>query len=164
MSSLDRRSLILGAGSMLLLAGCDFRLTTLPPLPFRSIALTGFAPRSTLGLDFQRALASRVQLRTSVEQADVVLHALRDTRERSVVAQTSAAQVREMQLRLRFEFRAHTPAGRELVPAAQILLARDMSFNETNALAKEREEAEHYRAMQADVVMQVMRRLAAIRV
>lgn len=171
MSSPDRRALLKGlglglggAGAAMLLGGCGFRMSTLPPLPFRSVALTGFTPRSPLELDFQRALSSRVLVRANIEQADVVLQALRDTRERSVVAQTSAAQVRELQLRLRFEFRAHTPAGRELLPAAQILLARDMSYNETNALAKEREEAEHYRSMQADVVLQVMRRLAAIRV
>jgi LPS-assembly lipoprotein len=161
-----RRALLRAAtagASAWLLSGCDFRLRTLPDLPFSSIALSGFASRSPLALDFERALQSRVSLQRSPERADVVLHALRDARERSVVAQTSAAQVRELQLRLRFDFRAHTPAGRALVPPAQILLTREMSFNESNALAKEAEEAEHFREMQADVVLQVMRRLAAIR-
>ena len=48
--------------------------------------------------------------------------------------------MRELQLRLRFDFRAHTPAGRELIPRAELLLARDMSYSETAALAKEYEE------------------------
>ena len=37
-----------------------------------------------------------------------------------------------------------------------------MNYNESNALAKEEEEDFLYRAMQADVVAQVMRRLAAL--
>ena len=37
-----------------------------------------------------------------------------------------------------------------------------MSYNETAALAKEQEEAALYRAMQSDIVAQVMRRLAAV--
>ena len=55
------------------------------------------------------------------------------------------------------------PGGRELLPAAVLLLARDMSYNETTVLAKEQEEAELYREMQSDVVSQVMRRLASVK-
>jgi hypothetical protein len=42
-------------------------------------------------------------------------------------------------------------------------VARDLSYSETAALAKEHEEAELFREMQADVVLQVLRRLATIR-
>jgi LPS-assembly lipoprotein len=94
----------------------------------------------------------------------VVLQALDDIREKSVVASTSAAQVREFQLRLKFNFRATTPSGRELIPRVELLLTRDLSYTEVQALAKENEEAELYREMIADVVAQVLRRLAAIQV
>ena len=52
----------------------------------------------------------------------------------------------------------------ELLPAATVLLARDLSYNESLALAKAQEEEELYREMQSDVVMQVLRRLSAVRV
>ena len=97
-------------------------------------------------------------------KAEVVLHALADQRQKSVVASTAAAQVRELQLRVRFEFRVATPGGRELMPKVELLLKRDMSYSETFALAKEQEEAELFRDMQADIVAQVLRRLASIRV
>ena len=74
----------------------------------------------------------------------------------------SSGQVREFQLRLRFSFRLRTLAGRELIPASEIALQRDISFNESAVLAKEAEEALLYRDMQSDVVQQVMRRLAAV--
>jgi LPS-assembly lipoprotein len=93
----------------------------------------------------------------------VVLQALADVREKSVVASTAAGQVREFQLRLRFAFRADTPAGRALIAPAELLLTRDLSYNETATLGKQMEEAELFREMQADVVAQVLRRLAAVR-
>jgi len=37
-----------------------------------------------------------------------------------------------------------------------------MTYNETNALAKEQEETILYRAMQSDIVDQVLRQLAAV--
>jgi LPS-assembly lipoprotein len=144
------------------LAGCGFALRQPPKLAFASIALTGFAPRSPLATELQQRLAQRVRVLDTPDRADVVLQSLEDLRERSVVATTSAAQVRELQLRVRFTFRAHTPAGRDLIRRAELLVARDLSYAETVALAKEYEEAELFREMQSDVVWQVLRRLAAI--
>lgn len=158
-----RRRLV-AALALLPLAGCGFELRQPPRLAFQSIALTGFAPRSPLADEFKRQLAQQVRVLDTPDKAQVVLHALDDARERSVVATTSAAQVRELQLRLKFHFRAHTPGGRELIARAQLLLSRDLSYSETAALAKEFEEAELYREMQADVVAQVLRRLAAVQV
>jgi LPS-assembly lipoprotein len=154
----------LTAASGLGLAGCGFELRRPPKMAFGRIALTGFAPRSPLAEQFRRELSQQVQVLETPDRAEVVLQALDDVRERSVVASTSAAQVRELQLRLKFNFRAHTPAGRELIPRAELLLTRDLSYSETFALGKELEEAELFREMQGDVVVQVLRRLAAVRV
>jgi LPS-assembly lipoprotein len=145
------------------LAGCGFALRQPPRLSFSSLALTGFAPRSPLAQELRGAVLAQIPVLDSAARAEVVLHALEDKRERSVVASTASAQVRELQLRVRFEFRAQTPGGRELLPRALLLLTRDMSFSETAALAKEQEEAELFREMQSDVVAQVLRRLASIK-
>jgi LPS-assembly lipoprotein len=93
-----------------------------------------------------------------------VLEALADTRERSVVASTAAGQVREVQLRVKLRFRVATPAGKLLLAADELLLTRDMSYSETAALAKAQEELLLYRAMEDDIVAQVLRCLAAIKV
>jgi LPS-assembly lipoprotein len=44
------------------------------------------------------------------------------------------------------------------------MLSRDMSYSESAALAKEQEEALLFKAMQSDIVSQVMRRLASVQV
>ena len=154
----------LAALPVLGLAGCGFALRQPPRLAFASIALTGFAPRSPLAEELRSRLAQRVRVLDTPDGADVVLQALEDRRERSVVATTSAAQVRELQLRVRFSFRAHTPAGRDLIARADLLVARDLSYGEAVALAKEYEEAEMFQEMQSDIVWQVLRRLSAVEI
>jgi len=155
-----RRTLIAGAAATLV-AGCGFELKRAPALPFRSIALVGFAPRSPLADEFRRSLAASAQVIEMPARADVVFEALTDAREKIVVASTAAGQVRELQLRVRLSFRLSTPKGKLLIEPTELLLTRDMSYSETAALAKEQEEAQLFRAMQSDIVNQVMRRLVA---
>lgn len=161
-----RRAFLAGAvlpATAVFLAGCGFTLRRPPQLPFSTMVLAGFAPRSEVAAALKRELAL-VPVRI-VEPADaqVVLDALEDRRQRSVVATTAAAQVREVQLRQRLRFRLRTPAGAELLPAALIALSRDLSTSESQVLAKELEEAQLFESMTADIVQQVLRRLAAVR-
>ena len=142
------------------LSGCGFALRQTPALPFERIYLSGFDTRSPLAAELRARLAETVQVVATPGQAEVVLQSLVDRRQRSVVASTAAGQVRELQLRLRFEFMLLSPGGRQLIAPSELMLTRDMSYSETAALAKAQEESELYAAMQADVVQQVLRRLA----
>jgi LPS-assembly lipoprotein len=147
-----------------MLAACGFQLRQPQPLPMRSIALVGFTPDSPLrGVLVRELRDSGVALREDPAQADAVFDALADTRQKTVAASTAAGQVREVQLRVRLRFRLATPAGTLLLPPADLLLTRDLSYNETDALAKQQEEALLYRAMDEDIVGQVVRRLASVK-
>jgi LPS-assembly lipoprotein len=145
------------------LAGCGFQLRGATELPFSRIALEGFAPRSPLADELRRTLAQSAQVVAVPAQAQVVLYALSDRRERSVVASTTAAQVRELTLRVRLEFKLTTPGGRELIPATELQQSRDMSYTETFALGKEYEEAQLMKSMQSDIIGQLMHRLAHVK-
>lgn len=160
-----RRVWLIGIAGAAVLAGCGFRLRQAPELAFSTIALDGFAPYSPLAGELRTQIdASRTtRVVDSPGRAEVVLQALHDGRERSVVASTAAGQVRELQLRTRLQFRLRNAAGKELIPPTELVLTRDMSYSESVALAKEQEEALLFRAMQTDIVAQVMRRLAAVR-
>ena len=162
-----RRLLVQGgaaAGLAAALAGCGFELRRAPVLRFRTLRLAGFRPDSPLAAELRRAVDATPGTRTvdAAAQAQVVLQALVDAREKVVVATTASALVREVQLRARLGYALRTPDGRELAAAVELLLTRDMSYSERDALAKEEEEAFLYRAMQSDIVAQVMRRLAAL--
>ncbi len=164
-----RRMLLRSAGGvsvalLALVAGCGFRLRQPSVLSFRSISLQGFAQRSVLADELRARLTEQVLVVDTPDRADVVLQALTDARERSVVATTAAAQVRELTLRLRFDFTVRRGDGRLLLPRVDLLLARDLNYTESQALAKGFEEADLYREMQSDAVLQVMARLAALNV
>jgi len=156
-----RHLLLLGSAA---LAGCGFELRHEPELPFKTLALTGFAPDSPLALGLKRQIKrTPVQLVDDPSRAQVVLEVLREYRDRTVVASTSVGQVREWQLRLQFDYLIRTAAGELLVPKVELRLSRDMNYTETEALAKEQEAANLYSAMHSDAVAQVMRRLAAVK-
>ena len=157
---------VLLVASVLALAGCGFELKRAPELHFNTVQLSGFRPRSALAEELRASIdaSKSTQVVDSAARAQVVFEALNEAREKSVVASTASGQVREMQLRARLSFRLRTVAGKELIPATEIVLNRDMSYSESAALAKEHEEQLLYRAMQSDIVGQVMRRLASVQV
>jgi len=146
------------------LSGCGFELKRPPDLRFKTVQLIGFPVRSPLADELRTNIdaSATTKVVDTVAQAQVLLEALAEAREKSVVAATAAGQVTEFTLRLRFRFRLRTPGGRELIAPTEIVQSRDMSYTETAALAKEIEEASLYRSMQSDIVSQVMRRLASV--
>jgi len=85
------------------------------------------------------------------------------TREKEILSLTAAGRVREFRLRYRVGFRLHDAKGNDYVPQSSLELTRDVSFNDTQVLAKEAEEQLLFRDMQNDMVQQILRRLAAAR-
>jgi LPS-assembly lipoprotein len=160
-----RRAFVLAFAASTLSA-CGFELRRPPELRFKTIQLTGFPARSPLAADLKRSIDASTTTRVveSAKDAEVVLQSLAEERQKSTVAVTAANQIREFELRLRFQFSLRTVAGKELIPSSEILLKRDLTYTESAALAKEQEEAFLYRAMQTDIVSQVLRRLASVQV
>lgn len=151
----------------LILTACGFALRQAPEFGFQSIYVA-MPAGSALGTELRRQLlgTDKVQVITDAakrSEADVVLESLEDQRERVVVGLNASGQVREFQLRVRFKFRVRTPAGRELIPATEILRQLDQSYSETAALSKEAEALMLYDNMQADIVQQTLRRLATVK-
>jgi LPS-assembly lipoprotein len=148
----------------LVLGGCGFKLRGSQNLAFSSLAVMP-NPGGPLAIELRRSFGNAVQVLAPgapLTQAQVVLDILQEQREKTVVALNSSGQVRQFLLRTRVKFRVRTPQGQELVPEAEIVQQRDMSFNESAVLAKEAEEALLYRDMQTDIVQQILRRLATV--
>lgn len=151
----------------LALSACGFALRKAPEFSFQSVFLA-MPASSTLGIELRRQLqgTGKVEVITEASRrgdADVVLESLQDLRERVVVGLNASGEVREFQLRVRFKFRVRTPAGKDVIPETEILRQIDQSYSETAALSKEAEALMLYDNMQADIVQQVLRRLATIK-
>lgn len=164
---MQRRVFLLSAAAASVLSACGFALRKAPNYAFKTI-YSGAAETSTLGTELNRNLEAGGTVKVIrdarlIGQADVILDVLLDQREKTVVGINASGQVREFQLRTRFRFQLRTLKGKLLIPPAEIVLQRDISFNESAVLAKETEEALLYRDMQSDIVQQILRRLAAVK-
>jgi LPS-assembly lipoprotein len=160
-SIMTRWLLVAALGSAL--AGCGFHLRGQATLPFDTMYVQ-VAPSSPFGNELKRAIrgGSKTQLTEKPEGAEAVLAILGEAREKSILSLGGGGRVREFQLRYRITFRVTDPKlTKEYVPASEILLKRDFSFNDSEVLAKETEEQLLFRDMQSDAVQQLMRRLEA---
>ena len=166
-ASLPRRGLLLGlvaAGASLGLAGCGFELRKAPNFAFKTLSLKGNTYLiNRLRREFRGAGTVTLLPDDQADKADAVLEVLAEDRDRLVISTNSAGLLRELQLQLRVRVRLRTPGGKELLPATEVSQTRDLTFNETNALAKEGEAELLFRDMQADIAQQVLRRLGSVK-
>lgn len=152
--------------SLCALQGCGFELRKPPSYAFKTL-FSGVPATTSLGGQLKRQLERDGQVEVitdvrQVERAQVIFDQLFETREKVVVGRTGTGAIREFQLRLRYRFQVRSQAGVKLIPDTEILLNRDINFNETGALSKEYEEGLLYRDMEQDLIAQIQRRLAAI--
>ncbi len=165
---MQKRTLLTALALAPLLGACGFRLRGVPTFVFRTLYIQ--ADRGSLvARELQRNLASASDKLTvlrdpaSPDEADAIFQLIGERQERVIVGMNALGQVRELQLRLRVRFKLRTPNGDEPIPETEILQQRDVTYNETNALSKEAEEAMLYRNMRTDIVQQLLRRLAAVK-
>jgi LPS-assembly lipoprotein len=154
-----RKALLLGLA--LLPAACGFQLRGTANVPFDTLYLPNAS--SGIQLDLKRNIqaGTRVKVVDDPKAAQAVMQFTEETRQKEILSLTGTGRVREFQLRYRVGFRVHDGKGAEYVPQSLIVLTRDVTFNDTEILAKEQEEALLFRDMQTDMVQQIIRRLAA---
>lgn len=155
------RFLLLGIMSVLISA-CGFQLRGVAKLPFETMYVEA-SDTSPVGNDLRRALkSSNVRLTNSAAEAQAVVQLLGETREKIILSLSGGGRVREYQLRMRVSFRVYGPNNKELLVPTELVLLRDLSYDDTQILAKESEEALLFRDIQSDAVQQIMRRLSAV--
>jgi LPS-assembly lipoprotein len=156
---LSSRALVLVLA--LALAGCGFRIRGTADLPFQSLYVPG--ANTGIGLDLKRNIEAGTGAKVvdNPAAAQAVMVFTEEAREKEILSLTSTGRVREFQLRYRVGFRVHDGKGTDYVPSNVIQLTRDVTYNDAEILAKEQEEQLLFRDMQADMVQQILRRLAA---
>ena len=146
---------------MLSLAACGFQLRGNAALPFESLYIEG---GQDIAVDQERAVRpTATKVTDRAQDAQATLQILGEEREKRILSLNRAGRVSEFRLLYRVNFRVSDKQGRALLPAQQIELRRDITFNDSETLAKESEEALLYRDMQTDAVQQIIRRVSVIR-
>lgn len=144
-----------------LLDACGFHLRGDALMPFKTLYIEAVNPGSPLVGELRRNLeANHVTLVNTAEKADMVLNIALDLPEKQILTLGSSGRVSEFQLRYRVSLRGYDSQQREWLPADDLLLSRDYSYDDTQLLAKEAEETLLYQSMRSDMVQQILRRLS----
>jgi LPS-assembly lipoprotein len=146
---------------LLALAACGFKLRGTADVPFETIYLPGANGGIALDLKRNIQIGTNAKVVDDAAKAQAVMQFTEEAKQKEVLSLTGTGKVREFQLRYRVGFRVHDGKGGEYVPQSTIQLTRDVTFNDTEILAKEQEEQLLFRDMQSDMVQQILRRLAA---
>lgn len=155
-------ALLLAITFAIALAGCGFQMRGTAALPFDTLYMPS-AAGGGIALDLKRNIqaGTRTTVVDDPKKAQAVLEFVQEVREKQILSLAATGRVREYKLLYRVGFRVHDGKGGEFLPVSTVQLTRDISFNDSEVLAKETEEAQLYRDMQLDMVQQVMRRIAA---
>lgn len=165
------RHLLVGLLVLAVAAGCGFKLrgAISVDLPFKTVYVAGVPDTSPF------AQVLKAQLRANgigvvpedyKDRTEVILRVLGDQQMKTVLAVNPSGLAREYRLTYRLGFKVESGNGIELYPPTTLELTRDISFNPQTAqevLSKEQEDAMQIRDMQNDAAIQVLQRLATIR-
>ena len=147
-----------------MLAACGFQLRGAYPLPFDTLYVA-LPETNELHSQLKRSIATGSNARVIGLQKDAqaTLLILSDRNAKNILSLAAMGQAREFQLVRTFTFRVVDGKGRDWLSPTQIEIHRDISFSDNLVLSKDLEEALLWRDIQADLVQQIMRRLAASR-
>ncbi len=143
-------------------AACGFELRGAYSLPYESMYLA-VGDVSVIGAGLKRAIraSGSTRLTDTAIDAQATFLPTNELREPVILSLSSAGRVREKRLRYLYGYRVVDSKGRDLVLPSTIELNRDLTYADSDVLAKTQEEDLLWRDMENDLVQQLMRRLAA---
>ena len=147
-----------------LLVSCGFHLQGRTPLPeaFAFTYIDTKDEQTDFVQDLRKALiAANVNVIATQGSSGAVFKVLEDELSERVLSVSARNIPTEYELTYKVRFSV-TSGDKVLIDDEEIALTRDFSFDETQLLAKEREQEILGEALARDLVAQVMRRLAAL--
>lgn len=145
------------------LASCGFHLRGEYNVPFASVMVA--APGTSQVADrIKRELTnSPTRLAASARDAEAQLSVMSERRDRIILSLSGAGRVREYQLKLTVQYRLVDSKGAVAIPTSDIQLQRILTYDDSQIIAKQLEEAQLYRDMEQDAAGQILRRMTAIK-
>ncbi|MDP1645051.1 MAG: LPS assembly lipoprotein LptE [Thiobacillus sp.] len=158
------RRLFLAAFPAALAAGCGFQLRRLEGIPFASLYIDA-PPGSVVAQRIRNTLIANkhTRLAASAGEAEAVLQLGQEARSKTILSLSGAGRVTEYRLGLRLTYSISGKDGRTLAAAEVIEFNRDMTYDDSQLLAKSAEEQLLYRDMEDSAALRIMRRLQSLR-
>lgn len=163
-----RRGLALAGLALIagVVAGCGFKLreeVALPP-SMMQVRFEGLDPYAPLRRDLAAALERAGATVVEADGADVaVVRALQNALVTEPLTISESARVKEYLVRYTVEIEIADGAGKPVLARTPIVLERDYSYDETQALGAAAEEELLRRELQREMVQQVLRRIERVK-
>ena len=144
------------------LSACGFQLRGVVDMPYSSLYIA-LPETNTMQAKLARSITagSRTKLANSAKESQAILGITSDSMVKNILSLNSAGVVTEYELIRTFSFRVYDPLGRDLIPPGHIVIRREITYDPSQVLAKQAEEALLVKDMENDLVQQLLRRLAA---
>jgi LPS-assembly lipoprotein len=158
------RAALVSLAAAFLLAGCGFHLQGSGSLPegMRTFYVITADQVTPFAVELRRALErSGGQLASTAAEADTVVRIQRDRSGRRVLSVSARNTPQEYEIFYLVEYSVDR-GGKEVLELQPLEMIRNLSFDETQLLAKDREEAIIREAMARDLAVLVTRRLESL--
>jgi len=146
------------------LAGCGFQLQGSSPLPAGSSNIHLWTPDqlTPFAVELRHAIErSGGRIAATSSDADLVVRIRGDRSGRRVLSVSARNTPQEYEIYYNVEYSVER-GGQEIVELQPLELVRNLNFDETQVLAKDREEVMLRDAMARDLALLVMRRLESL--
>lgn len=149
--------------ALAMLAACGFQLRGAYSFPFTSLYIE-VPDYSVVGAQLKRAIRTSGSTRLALTASDAQATFLpgNELRERMILSVSGTGRISELRLRYYYPYRITDGQGRDLIAPGSVELFRDLTYDDSNLLAKQQEEALLWRDMETDLAVQLLRRLAAV--
>jgi len=155
---MNRRAFLL-ATPFIALAGCGFRLRGINAMPFLSAWVEADAG-SLVGTQLREQLRDQRKLAAGSKGAPLLIRITHEKLDKQILSLSGAGKVREYRLTYAATLEVQDAHGKNLFDAVPLFAQRDFSFDDAQALAKEREEAALRHDMAIDLARQALTRIA----
>lgn len=145
----------------MLLTACGYHLRGEAAMPFKTIYISAANPNSALVKELRKDLkTNKIQVMMKPDKADIILNISLEQPDMVILSLDATGLVNEYQLRYRVSLRAYDNQQREWLPASDLLLTRDLIYDNSQILAMSSEEALLFQNMSSDMAQQILRRLS----
>lgn len=146
-----------------LLASCGFQLRGEYNVPFASVMVAAPATSQVADKIKRELINSPTRLVSAAKDAEAQLNLTSERRDRIILSLSGAGRVREYQLKLTVQYQLVDSKGGVAIPSSEIQLQRILTYDDSQIIAKQQEEAQLYRDMEQDAAGQILRRMTAIK-
>lgn len=147
---------------LLALTACGFKMRGVADLKFNTLYIQG--PSISISKQLRRTFTTNgVKIVNSADQAELLLEIMSESQEQRILSLSGKGLVREYELFYTINFRTRDPSSDTWNDVQIVQGRRDITYDDSQLLAKQLERERLYDSMKEDAVRELVRRLMVLK-